>query len=100
MLIVKMMSLVRAETLFAYEASVNDGSGGNNANFDNILNFPYDESGNSPGGCCGFFQPSFEFVNSFRTSAAGLPLLDGSYNTGANQVKNDQGLESTAAIYT
>lgn len=87
---------VRAETLFAYEASVNDGSGGNNANYDNILNFPYDESGNSPGGCCGFFQPSFEFVNSFRTSATGLPLLDGSYNVGANQVKNDQGLESTA----
>ncbi len=88
--------LVRAESVFAYEASVNDGSGGANANFDAILNFPYDESGNAPGGCCGFFQPSFEFVNSFRTSALGLPLLDGSYNVGANQVKNDQGLEATA----
>jgi hypothetical protein len=83
---------VRAESIFAYEASINDGSAGANANFDQILNFPYNAG---PGGCCGFFQPSFEFVNSFRTSAAGLPLLDGSYNTGANQVKNDQGLEST-----
>ncbi|HKZ65471.1 MAG TPA: RagB/SusD family nutrient uptake outer membrane protein, partial [Chitinophagaceae bacterium] len=84
--------LVRAETVFAYEASVNDGSGGLNANYDQILNFPYN---GGPGGCCGFFQPSFEFVNSFRTNGTGLPLLDGSYNTGANQVKTDQGLEST-----
>jgi hypothetical protein len=83
---------VRAESVFAYEASINDGSGGNNANFDNILNFPYN---NGPGTCCGFFQPSFELVNSFRTDANGLPLLDGSYNEGANQVKNDMGLESS-----
>ncbi|MGK2862638.1 MAG: RagB/SusD family nutrient uptake outer membrane protein, partial [Chitinophagaceae bacterium] len=87
--------LVRAETIFAYEASVNDGSGGVNANYDQVLNFPYN---GGPGTCCGFFQPSFEFVNSFRTSAAGLPLLDGSYNVGANQVKTDQGLESTDAF--
>ena len=82
---------VRAESVFAYEASINDGSGGLNANYDQILNFPYN---GGPGGCCGFFQPSFELVNSFRTNAQGLPLLDGSYNTGANQVKTDQGVES------
>jgi hypothetical protein len=86
---------VRAESVFAYEASVNDGSGGLNANYDQVLNFPYN---GGPGTCCGFFQPSFEFVNSFRTNATGLPLLDGSYNVGANQVKNDQGLASTAAF--
>lgn len=82
---------VRAESVFAYEASVNDGSGGNNANIDQVLNFPYN---GGPGRCCGFFQPTFEFVNSFRTNALGLPLLDGSYNVGANQVKNDQGILS------
>src|SRR6185295_9100980 len=81
----------RVESVFAYEASVNDGSGGNNANYDNVLNFPYN---GGPGTCCGFFQPSFELVNSFRTTAAGLPLVDGSYNTGVNQVKSDQGIES------
>lgn len=86
---------VRAESIFAHEASINDGSGGNNANFDQVLNFPYN---GGPGGCCGFFQPSFEFVNSFRTNAAGLPLLDGSYNIGVNQVKTDQGLEATDAF--
>lgn len=86
---------VRAESVFAYEASVNDGSGGNNANFDHVLNFPHNAG---PGGCCGFFQPAFEFVNSFRTNAQGLPLLDKSYNVGANQVKNDMGLEATDAF--
>ncbi|MEJ7739561.1 MAG: RagB/SusD family nutrient uptake outer membrane protein [Chitinophagaceae bacterium] len=87
------LASTRSESIFAYEASVNDGSGGNNANYDQILNFPYN---GGPGGCCGFFQPSFDFVNSFRTDATGLPLLDRSYNAAANQVKNDQGLASTA----
>ena len=41
----------------------------------------------APAGCCGFFQPSSELVNSFRTDANGLPLLDGSYNDPANLVK-------------
>lgn len=86
---------VRAESVFAYEASINDGSGGLNANYDQILNFPYSDAG-APGGCCGFFQPSFDFVNSFRTSATGLPLLDNSYDVGDNQIKNDQGIESSA----
>ena len=89
------LASTRAESVFAYEASVNDGSGGNNANFDQVLNFPYN---GGPGGCCGFFQPSFDFVNSFRTTAAGLPLLDKSYNTPANEVRNDQGIASSAAF--
>lgn len=89
------LSTTRAESVFAYEASVNDGSTGANANFDQVLNFPYN---GGPGGCCGFFQPSFDFVNSFRTSATGLPLLDNSYNSAANQVKSDQGLKSTDAF--
>lgn len=87
----------RKESVFAYEASVNDGSGGLDANYDNVLNFPYN---GGPGTCCGFFQPSFELVNSFRTDATGLPLLDGSYNAGTNQVKNDQGVESSTAFVT
>jgi starch-binding outer membrane protein, SusD/RagB family len=85
------VATTRAESVFAYEASVNDGSGGLNANYDQILNFPYN---GGPGGCCGFFQPSFSFVNAFRTNALGLPLLDNSFNTAANEVKSDQGLKS------
>jgi starch-binding outer membrane protein, SusD/RagB family len=79
------------ESIFAIQASVNDGGGAQNSNADQVLNYPYN---GGPTGCCGFFQPSFELVNSYRTSA-GLPLLDGSYNTGGNQVKNDQGIKSS-----
>jgi len=75
------------ENVYTVQYSVNDGSGGWNAGWGEVLNFPY-KSGASPGGCCGFFQPSHDFVNSFRTSA-GLPLLDDSYNTQA--ILNDQG---------
>jgi hypothetical protein len=41
-------------------------------------------------GCCGFFQPSQNLVNSFKTDANGLPLLDESYNN--ENLKNDEGL--------
>jgi hypothetical protein len=74
------------EAIYTVQYSVNDGSGGNNGGYGEVLNFPY-----AFGGCCGFFNPSQEFVNSFRTSG-GLPLLDGSYDTPANAVKNDAGL--------
>ncbi len=76
------------ESVYTIQYSVNDGSGGWNGGWGEVLNFPY-KSGASPGGCCGFFQPTQEFVNSFRTSG-GLPLLDNSYNS--DPVLNDQGL--------
>ena len=79
------------EVIYTVQYSVNDGSGGTNGGYGEVLNFPYKSGGGSPGGCCGFFSPSQEFVNSFRTSG-GLPLLDFSYNSAANKVKNDQGL--------
>ncbi len=76
------------EAVYTVQYSVNDGSGGWNGGWGEVLNFPY-KSGASPGGCCGFFQPSHDLVNSFLTEA-GLPKLDGSYN--AEPVANDQGL--------
>jgi hypothetical protein len=62
------------ETVFAYQASANDGEpNGNNANFGERLNLPNGGS-TSPGGCCGFHQPSQNLVNFFGTDAAtGLP---------------------------
>lgn len=81
------------ESIFAMQAAANTGSS-DNANPDLVLNFPYNTGSNGPAGCCGFFAPSFELANSFRTNANGLPLLDGFYNTGANQLKTDQGLAS------
>ncbi len=76
------------ESVYTVQYSVNDGSGGRNAGFGEVLNFPY-KSGASPGGCCGFFQPTQDFVNSFRTDPNGLPYLD-NYND--EIVSNDQGL--------
>lgn len=82
-----------SEAVFANQAAANTGST-NNANNDFVLNFPYNTGSNGPAGCCGFNQPSFDLVNSYRTDANGLPLLDGSYNLPTNAVKNDQGIAS------
>ena len=84
------------ESVWAYQAAANTGSVLNaNPEFD--LNFPYNTGPAGPGNCCGFFQPSFTFVNAFRTKN-GLPLLDKSYNSPANEVKNDMGIASGTAF--
>lgn len=61
------------ETILAYQASVNDGTGGGeNSNYGERLNFPH--SGFPGGTCCGFHQPSQNLVNFYRVDANGLPL--------------------------
>lgn len=44
-------------------------------------------------GCCGFYQPSQNLVNSFKVDAMGLPFLDGSYNN--TNLTNDEGITSS-----
>lgn len=83
------------ESIWAYQAAANTGSV-NNANPEFDLNWPYNTGPNGPGNCCGFFQPSFELANSFRTDGDGLPLLDGSYKIGTEQVLTDMGIEGTS----
>jgi hypothetical protein len=80
-----------AEVVFAIQASAGTGTI-NNANPEFVLNFPYN---GGPAGCCGFNQPSFDLMNSFRTDANGLPFLDGSHNTGVKQVVTDQGVPAS-----
>jgi hypothetical protein len=82
-----------AESIFSVQTAVNTGSTAN-ANGEHVLNFPYNSGSDGPAGCCGFFQPSFELANSFRTDANGLPLLDGSYNNAGNELKSDWGVKS------
>ncbi|HTI91988.1 MAG TPA: RagB/SusD family nutrient uptake outer membrane protein [Puia sp.] len=78
------------ESVFAIQMTANDGTNSiANANGGDMLNFPY----NSPFRCCGFYQPSVDLANSYRTDANGLPIIDG-YNSDVNAVKNDQGLTS------
>ena len=80
-----------AEIVFATQAAAGTGTT-DNGNPDNVLNFPYN---GGPAGCCGFFQPTFDFANSFRTEN-GLPLLDGSYNDPGNELKDDMGVAADA----
>lgn len=75
------------EAVFSVQYSVNDGANGDNAGWGDVLNFPY---GGGPGGCCGFFQPTQDLVNSYQVDAVtGLPNPD-AYNS--TEVKNDQGV--------
>jgi hypothetical protein len=78
---------ISPEAVFPVEMAANTGSF-DNANYGDMLNFPY---GNSPFGCCGFFQPRQDLVNSYRTDANGLPYLD-DYNS--HGVKSDLGIAS------
>ncbi|SHG66993.1 Starch-binding associating with outer membrane [Chryseolinea serpens] len=87
-----------SESVWAYQSAANTGSV-NNANPEFDLNWPYNTGADGPGNCCSFFQPTFEMGNSFRTEN-GLPLKAHAYNTGANQLITDMGLESKDAFTT
>ncbi|CAN5769903.1 RagB/SusD family nutrient uptake outer membrane protein [soil metagenome] len=71
-----------AESVFAAQTSVQDGSsvdwgGDPNGNYGDILNFPYNAG---PGGCCGFYNPTQDLANAYKTDGTtGLPLLDNWY---------------------
>lgn len=91
-----------AESIFEVQFSVNDGSTGNNGNVGDNLNWPY--SANAPGrGCCGFYQPSQNLVNAFKTTEDGLPMigknkagLEDTYNE--VDLPNDQGVAANASF--
>ena len=78
-----------SESVFAIQYSVGDGApNAANGGWGDVLNFPYNSG---PGGCCGFYQPSQDLVNSFQVDANGMPFID-NYND--NEVKSDAGLTS------
>jgi hypothetical protein len=82
------------EAVFQVEMATNVGTGAiASSNQGDMLNFPY--SSTSPFSCCGFFGPSIDLVNSYRTDANGLPYLD-DYNSHA--VANDQGIPTSQAF--
>lgn len=63
------------ESVFEVQYSVNDETPNGNVNWSFILNVPCTDPYNG----CGFFQPSQNLVNSYKTDANGLPLFD-TYN--------------------
>lgn len=87
---------INSEAVFAVQNSVNDGgSGYMNGNRGNRLNHPY--AADAPGGgCCGFFQPSQNLVNAFKTDENGLPYLD-TFND--EDLTNDEGITSDELFF-
>lgn len=87
-----------AESVFAYQAT-----GGASSTYNSLhevaMHQPYSTAAGETAGsdCCGFFHPSFDLAASYRTQN-GLPLLDGSYRTGTNELVTDQGKASDEAF--
>lgn len=79
------------EAIFVAQHAINPNGSGDNANVGDMLGGLY---GSAPANCCGFFNPSFDLVNSFRVTATGLPMLDNSYRN--NPYKSDFGLTGSA----
>ncbi|HLL42068.1 MAG TPA: RagB/SusD family nutrient uptake outer membrane protein, partial [Segetibacter sp.] len=78
------------ESVFAVQSSINDGAGGANGNYGDVLNAPY----GGPFDCCGFFQPSQDLVNSYKVDPnTGLPDFD---NYNQNPVTSDEGVAANA----
>ncbi|HEY9487894.1 MAG TPA: RagB/SusD family nutrient uptake outer membrane protein [Chryseosolibacter sp.] len=78
------------EAVFVVQQVGDEGTGlQENSNNGQRLNFPY----NSPFLCCGFYQPTQDLVNSYRTDANGLPMAS-TYND--VMVTNDMNVSSTA----
>ena len=88
-----------SEVIFAVQQTANDGTASiSNARIGDMLNFPY----NSPFGCCGFYQPSLDLVNSYRTDGNGLPYVSAAqpFAYDDTMVTNDMGVSPHDSTYT
>jgi len=85
------------ESVFAAQMTVNDGSGGQNDDGGDVLNFP---GGGTYTGCCGFYVPSYNLANAYQVDANGLPMFQIDATTGFpkyndTMLPNDHGLAAT-----
>ncbi len=76
-----------SESLFAVQHQADQGNSPN-GNIGSLLSQP---GGGPYGSCCGFFQPTIDLANAFKTDGSGLPLLD-TYND--SDIANDYGVLS------
>lgn len=86
------------ESIFAAQMTVNDGSGGQNDDGGDVLNFP---GGGTYTTCCGFYIPSYNLANAFQVDKNGLPMFQIDKTTGFvtfddNQLPNDHGVAATS----
>lgn len=72
------------ESIFAVQCSHDDGTLYGRLDWGAMLSYPM----NSEYGCCGFHQPSQNFVNAFKTDASGLPLF-GTFNNSSIKTPED-----------
>jgi starch-binding outer membrane protein, SusD/RagB family len=86
-----------SESVFAFQAAAGTGDI-NNTNQDLAMNYPYNTGPSGPGECCGFFAPSFDLADSYRTNG-GLPYLNNEWRTNpAIRLTTDQGTQSSASF--
>jgi hypothetical protein len=64
------------ESIFEIQFSAD---GDNNGNMGMSLCYPHNTG--APGGCCGFYQPSYDLANSYQVDANGLPYLNNEYRS-------------------
>lgn len=76
------------ESIFAIQFNIGGVANDANGNQGATLTHP---GGGPYGSCCGFYQPTQDLANTFKTDASGLPLLD-TYND--SDIDNDMGLEN------
>ncbi len=86
-----------AESVFAAQMTVKDGSNGQNSDFGDVLNYP---GGGTYTSCCGFYVPSYNLANAFKTDANGLPMFQTDAATGfptfnVTNLKNDHNIAAT-----
>lgn len=70
-----------AESIFAIQFTINDGTTSGRLSYENGLNYPH---GAPQYGCCGFHAGSQNLVNAHTTDANGLPNFDTFNNTDAD----------------
>lgn len=86
-----------AESIFAIQFTINDGTTAGRLNFEDGLNYPH---GAPQYGCCGFHAASQNLVNAHTTDANGLPNFNTFNNTIAdlNTATVDVRLDHTVGI--
>lgn len=73
------------ESIYEIQFSVDAND---NGNVGMALCYPHNSG---PGGCCGFYQPSYELVNSYQVDDKGLPYLNAEYRTKPSVTVKDEG---------
>lgn len=87
------------ESVFAAQMTVGDGSGGQNDNEGDVLNFP---GGGTYTNCCGFYIPSYNLANAYKVDANGLPTFQVDPANGwpaydNTNLGNDHGVPATSS---